>query len=70
MLLSNNQFGFRKGYSCELPLVLATDFLSKSLESGSHVLDVFLDLKKAFDTVNYDILLTKLERYGFHGISL
>lgn len=68
--ISSNQYGFRKGYSCELPLLLATDLISEALDQGDCVLGIFLDLKKAFDTVNYQILLSKLERYGFRGPAL
>jgi hypothetical protein len=44
--ISNNQFGFRRGFSCELPLLLASDYITEALDQGEHVIGVFLDLKK------------------------
>jgi hypothetical protein len=69
-VISNNQFGFRRGHSCELPLVLATDYIRKALDEGDHVIGVFLDLRKAFDVVSHQILLSKLSHYGIRGLPL
>ena len=69
-VISNNQFGFRRRHSCELPLVLATDYIRKALDEGHHVIGVFLDLQKAFDVVSHQILLRKLSHYGIRGLPL
>ena len=69
-VLSNSQFGFRKKHSCELALISATEFIRHSLDMGSHVVAVYLDLKKAFDVVSHSLLLQKLEHYGVRGIPL
>ena len=69
-IISNSQFGFRKKHSCDMPLILATDFIHQSLDAGYHVLGIYLDLKKAFDVVSHSTLIEKLFFYGVRGVSL
>ena len=69
-LLYSNQFGFRRGHSPDLALICLVDKISNALENGEYVLGLFLDFSKAFDTVNHDILFTKLEYLGIRDISL
>ena len=69
-LLFNFQFGFREGHSTNLALIYLVDKISNSLDMGEYVLGLFLDFTKAFDTVNHDIFLQKLEHLGIRGISL
>ena len=61
------QFGFRKHHSTSHALIALVERVIKSLDTGKYVVGVFLDLKKAFDTVDHSILLRKLEKYGIRG---
>ena len=58
------QFGFRKGYSIEQAILEITDSLKKALDKKLVTYGLFLDFSKAFDTIDHDILLSKLYRYG------
>ena len=55
--LSSLQFGFRRGLSTTDALILAVDNIYDVLNNGHHCLNMFIDLQKAFDTVNHKILL-------------
>ena len=63
-ILSNCQYGFRSGHSTELALVDAVEKLHSALQSKKISIGVFLDLSKAFDTIDHQILLQKLSHYG------
>ena len=64
-ILSMNQFGFRKNYSTFLALMDLVDNISKNIDEGNYSIGIFLDLSKAFDTIDHTILLDKLCRYWF-----
>ena len=69
-LLYSYQFGFRRGHSPDLALICLVDRISNALENGEYVFGLFLDFSKAFDTVNHDILFTKLECLGIRDTPL
>ena len=69
-ILSMNQFGFRKNYSTFLALMDLVDNISKNIDEGNYSIGIFLDLSKAFDTIDHTILLDKLCRYGIRGVTL
>ena len=57
------QFGFRQIYSASHALVHLTDKIREQLDSGNFVCGIFVDLQKAFDTVDHDIFIQKLNHY-------
>ena len=67
-LLSNNQFGFRKHLSTSDALYQLSENIYDSLNRRNHHSSVLIDLKKAFDTVNHQVLINKMFYYGFRGI--
>ena len=67
-LLSSSQYGFRSNLSTSYALLELIEELSKSLDDKKITIGVFIDLKKAFDTIDHQLLVQKLERYGIRGI--
>ena len=62
-----NQYGFRKQHSTNHALINITEQIRKALDENKFAFGIFAHFQKAFDTVNHDILLKKLERYGISG---
>ena len=67
-IVNDYQFGFRKHHSTSLALIDVVDsiyiYIHLDLDVGLIVMGIYVDLHKAFDTVNHDILLYKLYIYG------
>ena len=67
-LLYSSQYGFLKGHSTQHAILDIVNDIQTNMNQRLLSCGVFIDLKKAFDTVDHDILLDKLNHYGFLGI--
>ena len=68
--LYKNQSGFRPKYSTQTALLNTSNQWLINIDKGEYNLAIFLDLRKAFDIVNHNVLLLELESYGILGIEL
>ena len=66
-LFTNLQFGFRKKFSTDLAITYLYETILQQMDCGKSVCGAFLDFAKAFDCVNHQILMNKLEHYGVRG---
>ena len=65
----NLQFGFREKHSTNHALFSITEKIREGLDNNNFACGICIDLQKAFDTVNHDILLQKLNHYGIRGVA-
>ena len=61
------QFGFRKHHYTSHAIITLVERVTTALDTGKYIVGVFLDLKKAFDTVDHSILQKKPRKYGIRG---
>ena len=69
-ILSDNQDGFRKHHSTAYALACLYDKISSTIENKECTVVIFIDLSKAFDAIDHNILISKLEHYGLRGTAL
>ena len=68
-ILYKFQFGFRKTYLTNHALLSIVEKNRNSLDKNMYTCGIFIDLEKAFDTVNHQIILSKLNHYGIRGVA-
>ena len=69
-ILVENQFGFRQGHSTYMAIHKLVNDITEELDKGNCSIGIFIDLSKAFDTVDHKLLLRKMEHYGIRGNAL
>ena len=69
-IITPHQFGFERGKLTLDALLNLTDFIYDAMNNRKHTIGIFIDLKKAFDTVDVGILCSKLHHYGVRGLPL
>ena len=69
-VIHNKQFGFRKNHSTGHAISYSVNKIICELQKRNHVIGLFVDLSKAFDTINHQKLVVKLEHYGIRGTCL
>ena len=68
-ILFKKQFGFRNNHSTMHELITLVELIKTYLDNDYFVFEIFVDLQKAFDTVNYDNLLAKCNHYDIRGLA-
>uniref|UniRef100_A0A3Q3BKX6 Reverse transcriptase domain-containing protein n=1 Tax=Kryptolebias marmoratus TaxID=37003 RepID=A0A3Q3BKX6_KRYMA len=69
-ILSSSQYGFKSRNSTSMAIMDLIEQITAAVDQKQYCVSVFVDLKKAFDTINHTILLEKLNRYGIRGTAL
>jgi hypothetical protein len=68
-ILYDKQYGFRTNHSTYMAVLDFVNGISKAFDESMYTIGIFMDLSKAFDTIDHNILLNKLYHYGFRGVS-
>ena len=68
-ILFEQQYGFRQKLSTDFALIELSDKIAEAIDKKKFMIGIFVDLSKAFDTLNHNILLQKLSSYGIRGLA-
>ena len=68
-IISIKQYGFRENYSTYMAIIDLVDYISSNIDNKKHSIGIFLDLSKAFGTIDHQILLRKRQCYGIRCIA-
>ena len=66
---TKKQYGFQSNHSTYMAVLDFVNDISSTIDRGMKTTGIFMDLSKAFDTIDHNIVLNKLGHYGFRGIS-
>ena len=69
-MFNQNQYGFRTGHSTEHAALELVDKITSQMDNNETPINIFLDLSKAFDTIDHNILLDKLKYYGLDDTAI
>ena len=69
-ILTNNQYGFRFKHDTSMAVIEMVNKISEAIDKGDYSVGLFIDLSKAFDTLDHYLLFDKLEHYGVRGTAL
>ena len=69
-LYYSGQYGFREKHSTQMAALELIDRITQDIDAGSVPIAIFIDLSKAFDTLDHNILISKLQYYGINGVAL
>ena len=69
-VLSESQYGFRTKRSTSQALMESIERITDAIDNHQYAIGIFIDLRKAFDTINHNILINKLEKIGIRGMAI
>ena len=69
-ILNDNQYGFRKNHSTYMAILDMQNKITAAMDRYEYAVGIFIDLSKAFDTLDHHILLKKMQHYGIRGLAL